>query len=40
MTLNIVTSRLWRHRVTWRHRWQLAFVYKTHLFTLYFNDWL
>jgi len=19
--LKIVTSRLWRHRVTWRHRW-------------------
>jgi len=20
-TLNIVTSQVWRHRVTWRHRW-------------------
>jgi len=22
--LNVVTSQLWRHRVTWRHRWPMA----------------
>jgi len=21
-TFKIVTSRVWRHRVTWRHRWR------------------
>jgi len=30
MTTEIVTSRIWHHRVTWRHRWRHQSMRRRH----------